>query len=42
MLAALWELLRGFEQANRLAESRGQTLLGDLPVVIPSSSTAVC
>lgn len=31
VLAALWHLLRGFEQADRITQRQGKTLLGSMP-----------
>jgi hypothetical protein len=35
VLAALWDLLRGFQQADELAQRQDAELLGDLPVTDP-------
>ncbi|MCS5700267.1 hypothetical protein NZK32_14595 [Cyanobium sp. FGCU-52] len=35
VLAALWDLLRGFERADQLSQQRGTALLGDIPDTAP-------
>lgn len=35
VLAALWDLLRGFERADQLSHQQGSSLLGDIPDTAP-------
>ena len=35
VLAALWDLLRGFERADQLSQQQGSSLLGDIPDTAP-------
>jgi hypothetical protein len=35
VLAALWDLLRGFERADQLSQQQGSSLLGDIPDTVP-------
>lgn len=35
VLAALWDLLRGFERADQLSQQQGTALLGDIPDTAP-------